>query len=1122
MKSKIFDIIQTRTYRYVLSVAALCLSVNAYAQDELDEVEEEQTVEIKAPKRETVKDNNPLMTVEGTVVDMATKMPVAGVRVMALGNERYTSMTDAQGKFTLTTPTFTTSIYVTAPRYAAQQVAISPDNEKQKINVSLLSAKFRTMYTDGTDYTAKRSTEVKEGAIVVDDVIQSNLGADVRSINRSGAIDGGNAMFIRGFNSLNVNSQPLVIIDGVEYDMQRDREVLHVGHNQNILANFSPEDIAKVTVLKNATALYGSRGGNGVILIDTKRGHSMATRIDANISAGVMLKPTTLKLMDASQYRNYATAMIGTISDTYKTENRGLTFNFLNDDPSYVNYPVYHNNTNWYDEVYRTAITQNYSINVQGGDDIGMYNLSVGYVDSDSPIKETYFNRLNVRFNTDIQLLWNFSTKFDMSFSRANNALFDDGFAQNISSSVVLSPTNLAQIKSPLVAPYQYNRYVNGFTELLSDYDQLYSTLSQAQYGNNYYYSLANPTAIIENGNSDNKNKVENTFFNVHVQPTYEFNKHLKLTTLFSYVLNRNSQRYYRPADGVPPFMIEGLGTVYNQTSSLFAKQTNVLSNTHIDWQNIYGANTVSIVGGFRYNYFSFDYSNATSQYRSSQDDKNPTLTANPNSAFSKLAGTSDVWKNMQWYINSDYNYANKYFLTLSLLGEANSRFGKNISEKTGVKIGGVRWVLYPSIQAGWVASNETWFPKSSVVNYLKFYAGFDVSGNDDISNYAAYTAFSTVRYNNTAIGMQMTNVGNDEIKAETVQKWNIGVQANMFNNRLMIGADFYHHKTKDLLTIASFDSPLGGIDSYWTNNGSLTNMGLELLVTGKPVVSKDWTLEIGASMGHNKNKVTGLSSRTFTDGNRIFTDGSYCNSVYGNNNILVAEGQPVGVFYGYQTKGVFASELDAQAAALRFKNTAGEDVEFEAGDVCFVDQNGDGYIDEYDKVVIGDPTPTIYGNIFATATWKRFTLDVNFNYSVGNDVYNYQRSILNSGSTFYNQQVYELAHWSYEGQITDIPRLAYGDPNGNNRFSDRWIEDGSYLRLKSIRLNYQIPVPESWQSWLQGISVWGEAQNVFTITKYTGIDPEFSAGNSVFYQGIDTGAISQCRSFLLGLKINL
>ena len=194
----------------------------------------------------------------------------------------------------------------------------------------------------------------------------------------------------------------------------------------------------------------------------------------------------------------------------------------------------------------------------------------------------------------------------------------------------------------------------------------------------------------------------------------------------------------------------------------------------------------------------------------------------------------------------------------------------------------------------------------------------------------------------------------------------------------------------------------------------------------------------------------------------------------------------------------------------------------FKAGDVHFVDQNNDGVIDENDKVVIGDPNPDIYGNIFATLNYKNFTLDLGFNYSLGNDVYNYQRTILNSGATFYNQQVKELNHWRYEGQVTTLPRVAYGDPKGNNRFSDRWIEDGSYLRLKNVRLTYQINIPEAWQSWLQGLSVWGEAQNVFTLTKYTGIDPEFSAGNSVFYQGIDCGSIAQSRAFVLGVKINL
>ena len=193
----------------------------------------------------------------------------------------------------------------------------------------------------------------------------------------------------------------------------------------------------------------------------------------------------------------------------------------------------------------------------------------------------------------------------------------------------------------------------------------------------------------------------------------------------------------------------------------------------------------------------------------------------------------------------------------------------------------------------------------------------------------------------------------------------------------------------------------------------------------------------------------------------------------------------------------------------------------FKAGDVHFTDVNGDGAIDDNDKVIIGDPNPDIYGNIFANVSWKRLTLNIGFNYSLGNDIYNYQRSVLNSGSTLYNQQVAETGRWRYEGQQATLPRACYGDPMGNNRFSDRWIEDGSYLRLKTVKLTYSIPVPSSW-TWLQGLTVWAEAQNVFTLTKYLGSDPEVSAANGVLYQGIDCGNLSYGRNFLAGVKINL
>ncbi|MBR3984128.1 MAG: SusC/RagA family TonB-linked outer membrane protein [Bacteroidaceae bacterium] len=1124
MKNTMIDRLQRQSLRLSLCALAMCFCSVAWAQDGAGATEDSEFTGFKAPQRKVVEEKNRLISISGIVIDEVTKAPIAGVRVQTLGDNRYTAMTNEKGSFTIKVPDFASALYVEVPRYLSQQVAIRSNEEGQIVQISLLSNRFKEMYTNDTEYTATNEFTVRGGGVTVDNEIQANLGADIRAINRSGALDGGNALFIRGLNSINANAQPLVIVDGIEWDMQYNRAVLHQGRAFNMLANISPEDIEKIQVLKNATALYGARGANGVILIETKRGHSMATRIDANISAGISLEPHQMTMMNATQYRNYATEMLGTIAALKKSENRDVTFNFLNDDPKNYYYMMYHNDTDWQDEVYRTAITQNYNINVQGGDDVGMYNLSVGYIDAQNTIKSSGFDRLNVRFNTDISILERLNTKFDMSFTRANNTLFDDGFSSDLGAGTVMSPTNLAMIKSPLVTPYQYNKHVGGFTHLLSEYDKLFSPLSQRLYGNDYYYSLGNPTSILNNATGDNKNKVENMLFNVRIAPTYTFNEHLSLTTDFSYTLNRNSQRYYRPSEGIPPFLIEGLGTVYNLTSSLFSKGTNVLSNTYLNWENKYAAHSVAAIGGFRYNHFAYDGSDAKTQFRTAADDKNPYLTADPSRGYSSLYGANDIWRNIQWYASGDYNYANRYFATLSLLAEANSRFGANADGS--IRAFGVPWAIFPSVQLGWVLTNEKWFPKNSAINYLRVSAGWDMSGNDDISNYAARTSFSSVRYNYNAIGMQMTNIGNDKIKWETTSKWNAGIEANMLNNRLSVAADFYYHNTKDLLTYKTFSTPISGINQYWSNGGSLVNKGVEVMLSGKPMATRNLTLELGASVGHYINEVTSLPQRAFADGVKTFNGSDYCNSVYGENNILVSLGNPIGVFYGYETLGVFSTDAEAKEAGkegyLYMLNAAGNIQNFTAGDVHFVDQNGDGCIDENDKVILGNPNPDFYGNIFAALNWKNFTLDLGFNFSVGNDVYNYQRSIVNSGSTFYNQQVAEVGHWRYEGHEATLPKLAYGDPMGNNRFSDRWIEDGSYLRLKNVRMSYRIPVPESWTSWLQSMSVWGEAQNVFTLTRYTGNDPEFSIGNSVMYQGIDCGNLAQSRAFVVGLKINL
>lgn len=1099
MKRKYINDIQKHGLRLSLCAISLGLCPTAFAQSENegDEVE----MSIKKPTRErVVKDKFATTMLHGVVVDQVSKKPLAGIQLKVLGYDRYSAMTGADGKFTIKVPEFATTLFVHSPSFMSQQVAINAKDSEKDIQVFMMQEKFRPMYSEGTTYTAQAGFDAEAKDVTIESDIENILGADVRTVTRSAAPGIGATMFVRGLSSINANAQPLIVVDGVEQDMQQNRLSLHSGQINNILANIAPEDIASVKVLKNATALYGARGGNGVILITTKRGKSMATRIDANISAGVSLVPQLPTMMNASQYRNYATEILGTVPENINRDTP-ISFRFLNDDPNNYYYHTYHNDTDWTDYVYDTAMTQNYNINVQGGDDIGMYNLSVGYVKAESTAKNNDFDRMNVRFNTDINILYNLNTKFDISISRTNSKVFDDGAMEDLSAGAITSPTFLSLIKSPIVSPYQYNAIVGGFTSLLCDYDDIYSQLGSG-------YGLANPVAILNNANGDNKNKAENTYFNVRVEPTWTINNSLSLTSMFSYTLDRNSQRYHRPFVGVPSFEISNLGTVTSMAASLFSKEINVVSDTHIDWKHQYGKHNLAAFGGFKYTYFSFDDNNLKTEYNSTTNDKNPALSAS--SGYQHIKGNNDVWKNLQWYGNIDYNYMNRYFATVSLSAEANSRFGAKSGD---LDLCGVAWALFPSVQLGWVMTNESWFPRNLGVNYLRVNAGYDMSGNDDISNYAARTSLSAVRFNYNAIGLQLTNIGNDEIKWETNHKFNVGLQAYMLNNRLGVDFNYYVNKTKDLLTLQTFKNPIGGINNYWTNGGEIKNEGFELSVTAKPVVTHKWNVEVGASVGHYANKVTKLP------------DGDYTSSVYGDNNILTSVGNPVGLFYGYKTAGVFATDAEAKAAGkdgyLYMEDNAGIRNDFKAGDVHFIDQNNDGKISELDKVVIGDPNPDIYGNIFATINYKNLTLTMGWNYSLGNDVYNYQRSILNSGSTFYNQQVAEVAHWRYEGQQTDYPRLAYGDPMGNNRFSDRWIEDGSYLRLKTLNLSYKVPVPGSW-TWLQGLTIWAQANNLLTFTKYLGSDPEFSIGNGVLYQGIDCGNIAQGRSFQCGVKINL
>ena len=1025
-----------------------------------------------------------MTTVNGVVFDAATRTPLAGVRVAAHGNSKYSVMTDETGTYSLEVPEFVTLIDLQAPGYNLVQMAVSEKAQQ----VFIHAEQFTSDYSADVLISDIAQTEdfSLSTALSVDQEIGTRLGGDLRTITRSGTPAMGSAMFIGGLNSLNANAQPLIVVDGVFIDQQYNRDALHEGHYNNVLSSINVNDIEKVTVLKNATALYGTKGSNGVILIDTKRSTSMATRIEANVMAGIEMMPDRPSMMNASQYRLYASELIGS-TDTELTD-----FKFLNNDPNYYYYDMYHNDTNWDDYIYREAFTQNYNMSVQGGDEVADYNLSLGYTNAESTLNYNNFTRMNLRFNTDIKLIGDLSTRFDVAYNYNTRNLRDDGIIEDFSKETILSPNFLGLIKAPFLHPYRQDE--NGkLTEFVSPADDFAS-----DFGLNT--SWANPVAINEYGDAKNKNRLEYSVFNISIAPRYDFSKNLYATTLFYYALSNNNQRAFVPMTGTPTFYIDGVGESSNSASAFNAKQESLFSDTKIDWTYQHRAHYLNLVGGFRFT--NDNYVSTAQEGHNTGNDKTPNVSGSLN--FSDVGGVDDTWRSFAYYANADYNYKFKYFLQGGLSMEATSRFGKDVD--AGIKLAGTHWGLFPSLQAAWLISSEDFFnPDALGINNLKLSVGYDASGNDDIAISASRSSLSANRFLNGSIGLVLNNIGNTGIQWETTHRFRAGLDLISKNDLLGVSLNFFKSYTNNLLTMKSLPE-ITGEGYYWSNDGSLENIGADFGLRVKLINTKDWKWEMGANVAAYKNKITALP------------DGDYTTTLYGAN-VLTSVGRPAGVFYGYETAGVYATQQEAEADGHTLVATTGEVTAFGAGDMRFVDHVDDNIINEKDMVVIGDPNPDFYGNLYSNLSYKRFSLSMNFNYSYGNDIYNYQRAQLEGGSQFFNQTTALNRRWIAEGHQTDIPKATFGDPMGNSRFSDRWIEDGSYLRLRSVTLSYALPVNSVW---LQGVTVWATANNLFTLTNYLGSDPEVWAGNAVLYQGIDRGLTAQGRSLLMGIKINL
>lgn len=1058
----------------------LLLNLSVFRMNAIEaQVAETSKTEVSATKK-------PLKKISGTVYRASDKMPIPGVRIAVFENTRYTALSDSIGHFYIMVPPQTDIIIATASDYNSVETALCGRTEN--IEIMMYSDVFEAEYQRASLFTNADMEENIENtnALSVDDEIELKLGASVRSIKRSGTPAMGAAMFINGLNSLNASAQPLFVLDGVIIENQSSKTPIHDGYYNNILSAIDIDDIESVTVMKNGTSIYGAKGGNGVILITTKRASSMATRIDVNASVSMDMPSIMPSMMDADNFRLYASDLLG------RETNGNTSYTFLNDDPTKSYYQKYHNQTDWTDYIYRDAITQKYGVSVRGGDRVAMYNLSIGYANSQSLIQANDFQRLNIRFNTDISLIDKLDARLDIAFSNTKRHLFDDGTPEDFTSGTITSTSFLSLIKAPILSPYKFDSYGN-ITTLLEDADDYGTSLGSNE-------SFANPLAINKYGTADNKNYQQYDMFTISFNPSYQFTKEFSVKSLFYTSFRDETEKYFSPMTGVPMFYLEGKGETYNHAMSQYIRETNLSIDIMADWKKQISGNNIAAKAGARFKNNTLK-SSTLSGYNTGSD-KMPNISGSL--AFRDVDGDDDVWRNLAYYADAQWNYNGKYFVQATFCTETSSRFGME-SDK-GFGMFGVRWGLFPSLQTGWVVSSEEFMRNLPFINKLKITAGYDVSGNDDIDNYASRAYFQAFTYLGSATGLQIANIGNSSVSWETTKRAHVGLDLNILNNRMNLCANLYKDVTDNLITIKSLDD-ISGLDYYWSNDGSLQNTGYDLSMYAKVVNGKKFKWDLGFSVGHYQNKICALPDNE-----------SFITSIYGAE-VLTEIGQPAGLFYGYQTDGVFSTSSQAAEAKLYQLSSTGAKEYFGAGDMIFTDVDHNGEINNKDKMVIGDPNPDLYGNINTGLYYKGWKLSAIFKYSYGNDVYNYQRSQIEGGKMLFNQSSALQNRWTGEGQETNIPKVSYGDPMGNSRFSDRWIEDGSYLKLKNVTLSYTVPVSNAW---LQGITVYTTAENLYSFTNYLGSDPETSLSNSVLAQGIDRGLTASGRSFVFGIKINL
>ena len=1010
--------------------------------------------------------------IKGTVLEATSQSPIPGATVMVKGTGNGT-ISDVNGTFSLNVKP-NDVLVVSFVGYKNQEIAI---NGKSEISVSLTEDVTGIEEVVVVGYGVQKKKLVTGATVQVDgeelqkrsttNALQALQGqtSGVQISSTSGQPGEGLKVVVRGQGTIG-NSGPLYIVDGVQ---------------TGDISYLNNADIQSIDVLKDAAsaAIYGSQAANGVILITTKTGVKGAAKISFDAYYGVQNVARNVDLLNSKQY--------GIIMNEAAI-NSGKAPYF-----SQSEVDVMGEGTNWMNEMmYDNAVTQNYTLGINGGSDKSIYSMSMSYTGQEGIVggpSVSNYDRYNLRFNSEHYLYDGFlkvGQHLTMGYIEKNGIGVGNQYNNSLRG---------AFNTSPFLPMYDDNGdFLNNKAGVLYNNGTTWDPWAEGE--NNPYASM-----VLNNQSKNNNQKI---FGDLYFELNPLKNLHFKSTFGFDYYVSEG--RSYRPIyelsiyafrlhDGASQNMSKGLALTWDNILTYDFKLkdhtfTAMLGNSVYQnkgtWLN--ASNSDLVISDLNHAYID--------------------NTTNTDLTLLGYGGApNDEAMLLSYFGRLSYNYQERFMVNATLRADGSSKFAKNN-----------RWGYFPSVSAGWVLSNESFMKNtSSIVDFLKLRASWGQVGNQNISpwQYLAPIQTSNTNYyfgsadfdaSGNTVGAYPNRLSNLDLKWETSEQTNIGFDSQFMNNHMNVTFDWYNKSTKDWLLSAPILATAGA-DAPIINGGNVKNTGLELSLSWHNKIGK-LNYQVSANVAKNKNKVTSVPT---TDGIvHGLTNMLYDNSLEFYHRAQT--GYPIGYFWGWQTDGIFQNESEV---ATYTHNGMMVQPNAKPGDLRYVDQNNDGVINENDKTNIGDPNPDYVFGFSVGFDYKGFDFAVDANGVAGNQIV---QSYRNQSNAFANYTTEILNRWHGEGTSTTIPRVT--ETNVNYLFSDIFVKNGDFLRISNITLGYDFTKNLIKYKYLGQLRLYASVQNAFTFTKYNGMDPEIGYGVENGSSGVDLGYYPRPRTVMVGVNI--